>query len=448
MIPNRNEILEIANTLLRETLKSGFDETAILIDSSKEVMVKISNNQPSIVQYWDEVTTSLYLVKNRRIATLEVTTTKIDEIVKTIKTMLPEVSASKESEYYAPLPRPEKVTPLPITVHESIIKALENPEKIVEKALAHTSTYNVDKVAGMFEVLVGTKTLITSAGAELSQDYGAYEYYIRVFKGEGNGQWASAGRVLNQNNIIEATDIASRYAVEAKKQESIPAETYDIIFSPMVIGNIFNLIGSMASAMYIDMGLSIFSGKKIGEEIGSKRLTLIDNPRNPKSYSATAFDHEGLATQTNIIIEKGKIKSLLHNSKTAKKYGVKSTANAGWIIPRPWSLELSLGEFKLEELISEIKRGILVTNNWYTRLQNYIEGDFSTVSRDAIFLIEHGKIVKAIKKLRIVDKLPRILRNVKALGNKRFQIKWWEVNIPVFTPYILIEKVHTSKHIF
>ena len=60
--------------------------------------------------------------------------------------------------------------------------------------------------------------------------------------------------------------------------------------------------------------------------------------------------------------------------------------------------------------------------------------------------IKDGRIVKAAKKLRIADKLPRIFKNVHELGNKLYQIKWWEVNVPTFTPYVLIRNVHTTKH--
>ena len=444
-VKERDIVLKIAEKVLEEVLKAGYSESIVLIDKSKSVMVKIANNQPSVVQSWDETIATMYLVKNKRVAVVSFETSNIENIVKTVRKMLPEISFIEESEYYAPLPKPE-ATSVPFTIHRSIIKAFENPEKIVDNIISIALTYNVDKIAGMFKVNMGVRSLASSAGVSLAEEHGTYEYYIRVFKGEGSGQWSSAGRIFKEKNLAEATRIASEYATESSKLETVEPGVYDVILSPMVVGNLLNVIGRMASALNVDMGLSIFVGKKVNEKVFSNKLTLIDDPVNPESYGATSFDDEGLPTRRNIIIENGIFKTLLHNSKTAAKHGVKSTSNAGLIVPHPWSLELRSGELTLEELISEVKNGILVTNNWYTRMQNYVEGSFSTVTRDALFLIKDGRIVKAIRKLRITDKLPRIFSNIKEIGSRPYQIKWWEVETPVFTPYILVEKVHTTKH--
>ena len=124
----------------------------------------------------------------------------------------------------------------------------------------------------------------------------------------------------------------------------------------------------------------------------------------------------------------------------------KSTGNAGWLFPRAWTLRVELGDASLNEMISEVKKGILVTNNWYTRLQNNVEGIFSTITRDALFYIENGEIKRPWKKLRIADTLPRLLQNIYMLGKEYYDIKWWEVDIPSRLPYILVKDIKTSKH--
>lgn len=444
-VKEKDIVLETTEKVLEEIMEAGYSESIVSINKSKTVMAKIANSQPSVIQDWDEVTVSMYLAKDKRIAVVNFETSSIEETVKLAKKMLSEISIIEESEYYAPIPKP-KPAYVPFTVHRSILKAFEEPEKIIDNALSVAFTYDVDKVAGMLEITMGIRSLASSTGASLVEEYGAYEYYIRVFKGEGSGQWSSSGRIFREENIAEATRIAAEYAVESSKPESIEPGVYDVILSPMVMGNLLNVIGRMASALNVDMGFSIFTGRKIGEKVFSEKITLADDPINPESYGAVSFDAEGLPTRRNVIIENGTLKTLLHNSKTAAKHGVESTSNAGLISPHPWSLELKPGTYTLEELISEVKNGILVTNNWYTRLQNYIEGSFSTITRDALFLIKDGRIVKAAKKLRIADKLPRIFKNVHELGNKLYQIKWWEVNVPTFTPYVLIRNVHTTKH--
>ncbi|RLG72766.1 MAG: TldD/PmbA family protein, partial [Thermoprotei archaeon] len=244
-VKEKDIVLEITEKVLEEIMEAGYSESIVSINKSKTVMAKIANSQPSVVQDWDEVTVSMYLAKDKRIAVVNFETSSIEETVKLAKKMLSEISVIEESEYYAPIPKP-KPAYVPFTVHRSILKAFEEPEKIIDNALSVAFTYDVDKVAGMLEITMGIRSLASSTGASLVEEYGAYEYYIRVFKGEGSGQWSSSGRIFREENIAEATRIAAEYAVESSKPESIEPGVYDVILSPMVMGNLLNVIGRMA----------------------------------------------------------------------------------------------------------------------------------------------------------------------------------------------------------
>ena len=48
----------------------------------------------------------------------------------------------------------------------------------------------------------------------------------------------------------------------------------------------------------------------------------------PMGMASCPFDREGAATHTKHILENGVLKTLLHNRKTAKKAGCKTTGNA------------------------------------------------------------------------------------------------------------------------
>ncbi len=439
-------LLSLAEKIKSESIKKGFDEAAILVIKSNDLMIKIANSQPSVIQHWDNITMNLYLTKDKRIFTTSYTIKEPSEVLKVIDEVLNVSEAVEISEYYAPLPKPTKVKPLKNIMDKKIVDSLNEPEKIIDKVFSSLSAAKVDEVAGVVTLEYSGKALATSTGVELYEESTGFNIYMRAFKGEGSGQWGISSNKLDYEIIEETVNRAVNYAIESRRPEPVEPGVYDIILSPMVAGNLFNLIGFMASAMAIDMGFSIFMGKKLGDKVASEELTLIDDPRLEDAYNSTSFDDEGVETYTKPIIENGILRNLLHNTKTAKKHGTKTTGNAGWIMPEPWNLIIKPSEYKEEELIGEVKRGLLVTNNWYTRLQNYVDGTFSTILRDAIFLIENGRIVKAITKLRIADKLLNMLNNISALGKEIYQIKWWEVDKPTITPFILVRDVHTSKH--
>ena len=114
-------------------------------------------------------------------------------------------------------------------------------------------------------------------------------------------------------------------------------------------------------------------------------------------------------------------------------------------MPKPFNLVLENGNLNKDEMISTVKKGLLVTNTWYTRFNNYEKGDFSTIPRDAIFLIEDGKIKKPVKHIRISDNLVRLLKNIEEAGKDASQVMGWENELPVFTPPVLVRKVNITR---
>ncbi len=216
------------------------------------------------------------------------------------------------------------------------------------------------------------------------------------------------------------------------------------ILGTMVFADLVQQVGRMASAFHVEAGLSFLAGR-LDQPIGSKVLTLVDDATLPGALGTMPFDHEGLPTKRTSIIADGVLRSYLHNTTTAAKAGVESTANAGLIAPQPFNLVVEPGRCSLEDLIGQVDDGIYVTNDWYLRYQDYARGDFSAIPRDAMFAIKDGQIAGSIKELRISDNLPRILSNLRAMGRERRWVKWWEVEIPTLAPAVLIDDVNFTR---
>ncbi len=443
----REELLGLGSKIVEKALKEGFDEAAVLVRRVDETMVKLANSQPSVTQKWSEYYVSIYVTKNKRIFIIELRPRDLGVLDKPLKELFGYVSRVEESMFYVPLPEPGKIEKLEGLVDKYMFDYLENPLRLAEASLEAAHRENIDYVAGTIDLWYAEKALVTSKGGEFYEDSTGYQMYLRAFSGEdGSGQWSACGTRIDVKAIEEASSMAAKYAVESRGRASVEPGKYDLILSPLVFGNLINLVARMASAFSIFMGMSIFMKKMPGDKVASEKLTVKDAPRYTELPYATSFDDEGIGTWDKPIIEKGVLKTILHNTKTAAKFGGKSTGNAGWIYPHPWNLVVEPGDYSFDELIGEVKRGILVTNNWYTRLQNYVEGIFSTISRDALFLIKDGEIVKPVEKIRIADKLPNLLNNVEGLGKETYSIKWWEVGIPTKLPYVLVRNINVSKH--
>ncbi|MDK6029219.1 TldD/PmbA family protein [Ignisphaera sp. 4213-co] len=440
--------LDQISKLVNELIKMGFEEAAAKATLSNVVMTKIANSSVSVVQNWRRVTVDLYLAKERRIFVLRFEPKSFEELYKPVESILSMSRTVEESPIYAPLPEPSKIKYVEEVYDKSIVSGMEDIGRLAERVIEVAHRERIDSVAGMLQIGEAKTVLATSKGALLEERKTFLQSYLRAFaEPDGSGQWCFTSTSLDVKGLESMAFTASRYAVDSRNRSDIEPGVYDIILSPMVFGNLLEYIVSMATGFAVIMGWSMFMKNKPGDRVASEHLTVLDEPRNRELPNFRSFDDEALETFNKPIIENGVLKTLLHNTKTAKALNASSTANAGWISPEPWNIVVKPGNTSLDEMISEVRRGILITNNWYTRLQNYVEGIFSTVARDAIFYIENGRIVKPVSKLRIADKFTNILNNIEMIEKSLYNIQWWEVSTPSKIPYVLIRNINTSKHV-
>ena len=127
------------------------------------------------------------------------------------------------------------------------------------------------------------------------------------------------------------------------------------------MGDLLATFCGVFSADNVQKGLSLLAGRE-GETIASASVTLTDDPLMPMGLASCPFDREGAATHTKHILENGVLKTLLHNRKTAKKAGCKTTGNAaGAGRVAPTNLFFKPGRLTQEELLANLGDGLFLT---------------------------------------------------------------------------------------
>ncbi len=180
------------------------------------------------------------------------------------------------------------------------------------------------------------------------------------------------------------------------------------------------MISSTLNGEAVVKGRSLFRDR-LGEQVASPLVTLIDDPTNPKAYTATDVDGEGLAARRNVLIDGGVLQQFVHNSYSARRAGTVSTGNAirgGFAgTPGVGCLALSLvpGERSQEELIADIDDGLLVQSMQGLHSGvNPISGDFSTGA--AGLLITNGTVGAPVREFTIASTLQRMLLDIVEVG--------------------------------
>jgi len=438
-------IEEISNQLKKELLKAGADEVVISTIEQEANQLKFVNNRIAKVGNERLIGSSLFIVKDKKILSTSYQPTDKEDLKKFCQKTMKMVRLLPPNEQYRGLAEgPFKYKKIENLYDSKVEKLGEKGVEIVEEGINTALSKGAKRVAGNFEYCTFRRHLTTSHGIEFSEKGTKWYCSVRaLIDSYATGHMTSSGRMLNSLNIKEIAGFAGEIAKMARNPQPGVEGKYDVIFEPMPLANLFNYVAGAASIFDKEAGFSFLN--KIDKNYGSSKVTLTDDATIADGFNSTAADSEGVPTQRNVILNKGQFKGYLHNTSTARRYGVKNTANAGLIAPAPWNIWVNPGTYNKEELFREVKRGIYITNIWYTRFQNYITGEFSTIPRDGIFLIENGKITRPIKEIRVKSSLPDFLKNISALGKKQYQIKSWEADIPTFTPAVLVKGMNITK---
>ena len=239
-----------------------------------------------------------------------------------------------------------------------------------------------------------------------------YTITVRTKDGTGSG-WAGAEH--NDAAQIDFRAISER-AIEKARLSSNPVAVepgrYTVIMEPQAVGDLCQLIGFYADARSTDEGRSPFvkqgGGSKIGEKIVDPRVTIYADPFDPM-IRAQPFDGDGLPLGRQVFVENGVLKTLYYSRFWAQKKGVEPTG-------APTSFLMTGGDGSTEDLIRGTERGILVTRLWYLREVDPRTILYTGLTRDGTFLIENGKISKAVKNFRFNDSPLFMLNNLEAVG--------------------------------
>ena len=239
-----------------------------------------------------------------------------------------------------------------------------------------------------------------------------YTLTVRTNDGTGSG-WAGAEHP--DWGKLDVNTVSSRAIEKARLSRSpvaIEPGKYTVILEPQAVGDLVQLIGFYADARSSDEGRSPFTkqggGNKIGEKVADSRVTIMADPFDPMILSQP-WDGDGLPLGKQTFIDKGVLKELYYSRFWAKKMGKQPTG-------APTSFIMTGGTTSLDDMIKSTQRGILVTRLWYLREVDPRTILYTGLTRDGTFLVENGKITKAIKNFRFNDSPLFMLNNLEAIG--------------------------------
>ncbi len=224
--------------------------------------------------------------------------------------------------------------------------------------------------------------------------------------------------ISNNFNDFDIEKLASEIVLDAVKQLGsgpVASGDYEIIFERGALATLLSAFGNVFSADAVQKGFSLLRGK-LGEEVGSTFVTIVDDPFLAKSSSSRSFDDEGVATKYKELVSNGVLRTYLHNLVTAKKDGLESTGNGFGTGVRAVNLKVLPGNNTVEELIASTKKGLLIKDVQGAHAgANPVSGDFSLQASG--FAINDGKFEQPVALITVAGNFISMLKDVEMVAN-------------------------------
>ncbi len=179
-------------------------------------------------------------------------------------------------------------------------------------------------------------------------------------------------------------------------------------------------IGHGMEADFNRKGVSIYADK-IGKRVAQPFVHIVDDAAKEGARGSINVDDEGNEAGTTHLVEGGVLTTYLHDSISARHYGVRPTGNGRREsyryppIPRMRSTYMLPGPHRAEEIIRSVKNGIYCVN-FSNGQVNIGAGDFSFYVKNG-WLIEDGKLTRPVKDVNIIGNGPQALERVDMVSD-------------------------------
>ncbi|HME59680.1 MAG TPA: metallopeptidase TldD-related protein, partial [Candidatus Binatia bacterium] len=282
--------------------------------------------------------------------------------------------------------------------------------------------------------------ITNSEGAEFSNQFGRVIYASsHGFAGEYSGStfghsvspvasqngsmqrdyWYSSNRKFSRlESPANVGEKAAQRVLRRLGGRKIKTCEAPIVFDPEMAASLLRNLASALSGYSLYKGASFLAGK-LGTQIGSDLLTVIDDGTIPGALGSRPFDGEGLPVRKKSVVEKGRLQSYLLDTYSGKKLGMASTGNASRSVGEPPGVSpanfyLVPGKDSSEQIIATVKHGLYVTEMIGFGV-NMVTGDYS---RGAAGLwIENGELTYPVEEITIAGNLKEMFQNIEMVGS-------------------------------
>ncbi|WP_432985803.1 TldD/PmbA family protein [Dactylosporangium sp. CA-233914] len=310
--------------------------------------------------------------------------------------------------------------------------ASASPEDRAARVRAFVGQAEGLDVAGYCRTSASRVVYANSAGQNLAaaRTSAAMDGIARTGTSDGLARLAAV-RIGDIDGAVLGARAATKARAGADPVE-LPPGKYEVVLEPAAVADVLQML-----AIYgfnAKMVLDRQSFLQVGEEQFDPAVTLVEDAAQPDA-TAIPFDAEGTPRKRVVLVDRGRSAAVVHDRRTAARAG-DGAESTGHAIPGgasfgavPSSLRLLPAEgaapaevegpatdSAVAALVAGVERGLLVTDNHYTRVLDPRTLVVTGLTRNGVWLIEDGVITTPVRNFRFTQSYAQALGPGAVLG--------------------------------
>lgn len=409
------------NKLIKVAQNKGIEEIEVRVQkkASKEVTLfndKVEKYEVSKVE--KVMIRGAYQNKLAKINTENLNNSDIDNIVDLLIQNCQSITSNEPYVIYEGSKKYHRVAKKPFD-----FTAINMEDKLNDLHLLHKNISSKDKricnISLTYSENDETIQLFNSKGLKLKKAY-AYGIFVAEVMIEDQGDTRSEFKYQIKNDynnfdLVKMADELCERLITKLHPVQVESKNYPIVLENAVSASLLSAFTSMFTGLAAIRNMTLLKDK-IGQQIVGKNITIVDDPFDTNGIFTHSFDDQGVACTKRNVVDKGVLKTLLHDLKTAQMLNCEPTGHGFSGAITPTNMSIVPGNTSFNEMISSIEDGIFVTDldGLHAGL-NPVSGDFSAQASG--YRIEKGKITYPISLVVVSGNYLDVLNNIEIIGN-------------------------------
>jgi predicted Zn-dependent protease len=224
---------------------------------------------------------------------------------------------------------------------------------------------------------------------------------------------------------------AAAKAVAAADPVELPPGRYEVVLEPTAVADLLHNFAVWGFNGKLHAQRRSFAA--LGEAQFDSSITIVDDALDIDEIGVP-FDVEGTVKHRLVLVDAGVTQAVTHDRRSAREAGAESTGHAFAgshsfgpvatnlrLLPQaatdaPAEVEGPAADSSVTALLGRVRQGILVSDLWYTRVLDPKTLAVTGLTRNGVWLIENGEIVRPVRNFRFTQLYPQALGPGAVLG--------------------------------